>query len=90
MRLESIQIPAFVATVLTLVTLIVIPALSMTEWRSAQTSFTGTPEAAEGTSCPVPPALDVAGGGGDGSSEGPTLMDRDEGRKFKTATFALG
>jgi hypothetical protein len=86
---ESFQIPALVAAVIALASFIIIPVIAMNDRMEVQDSSNAMSDEIDGTSCALPPSLDIEENGG-GLIPGPLLVDDNEGRILKMATFALG
>ena len=90
MTLETLQIPALVATVLTLISLIAIPAVAMALSKIPDTDAAKNSDSPVGATCDLPPTLEIEGTEDGTDLSSLPLMDKRTVEKFKTATFAMG
>ncbi len=90
MTLETLQIPALVATVLALISLIAIPAAAMALSKIPDTDAEGSSGPSGGAACDLPPTLEIERTADSTGLSAPPLMDKRTVDKFKTATFAMG
>lgn len=90
MTLETLQIPALVATVLALISLIAIPAAAMALSKITDTDAAKNSDSPLGAACDLPPTLEIEGTADSTDLSALPLMDKRTVDKFKTATFAMG
>ena len=90
MNLETLQIPALVATVLALISLIAIPAAAMALSKIPDTDAAKNSDPSVGAACDLPPTLEIEGTADSTDLSALPLMDKRTVDKFKTATFAMG
>ena len=91
---ESLHVPALIASILVLVSLIIIPVIVLTDWKDTLPSYAAVPpDARETTSCALPLTLNISNDSEAVSPGARPVLDsvsEAAGRALETATFALG
>jgi hypothetical protein len=86
---ESFHTPVLAAAIIAIGLIVIIPAIAVDDRREVAESASTAPDMPGGTSCALPPALDI-GESGHAGATGPLSMDDNDELPLETATFALG
>ena len=90
MDIETFHIPSFVAIILALSSMIVIPMTAMALSKIPVAVFAKTSDAPDGTACALPPTVELEGKTAELTDGQLPPLDKKTTGNIKTATFAMG
>jgi hypothetical protein len=90
MDIETFHIPSFVAIILALSSMIVIPVTAMALSKIPVAVFAKTSDAPDGAVCALPPTVELEGKTAELTDGQLPPLDKKTTGNIKTATFAMG